>query len=80
MLTLLYPKKFCELETRKLSLQEMQMVEGGNLADGACAVLGLTDVGLAVRFLVGASLAIPGWGLTLLAVGTVACGTYAWLK
>ncbi len=28
MLTLLYPKKFCELETRKLSLQEMQMVEG----------------------------------------------------
>ncbi len=56
------------------------MTEGGNVVDGACAVLGITDVGLAIRFLVGASVAIPGWGLTLLALGTVACGTYAWLK
>jgi len=68
------------VETRKLSLQEMEMTEGGNVVDGACAVLGITDVGLAVRFLVGASVAIPGWGLTLLALGTVAYGTYAWLK
>ena len=68
------------METRKLSLQEMELVEGGNIVDGACAVLGLSDVGIAVRFLAGASLPIPGWEPTLLALGTVACGAYAWLN
>lgn len=58
----------------------MEVVVGGYIVDGACAVLGLRDLGIAARFLVGASLAIQGWGLTLLALGTVACGAYAWLN
>lgn len=65
---------------KKLSFERMEVVNGGGFMDGACAVLGLTDVGIAVRFVIGASIAIPGWGLTLLAVGTIACGTYQWLR
>jgi len=56
-----------------LELKQMETLRGGDLLDGACAVLGFTEAGIAVRYLVGESLVIPGWGLALLAVGTLAC-------
>lgn len=55
----------------------MEKVEGGNLVAGACAVFGLADMGIAARVLIGASLSIPGWGIAVLAVGTIGCGAYA---
>jgi|GEM_PF-2062006 len=38
MLTLLLTLKLCEMETRKLSLQEMQMVESGDKLEIYCGV------------------------------------------
>lgn len=58
----------------------METVQGGNILDGACAIFGLTAGGLAVKFLIGATLAIPGWGQIVLAVGTVGCTVYEMVK
>jgi hypothetical protein len=65
---------------KNLNFEEMEKINGGNLLDGACAIFGLTAGGLAVKFLVGATLAIPGWGQIVLAVGTVGCSVYALVK
>lgn len=65
---------------KKLNLEQMEGTHGGNLLDGACAIFGLTAGSLAVRFLIGATLAIPGWGQVVLAVGTVGCSVYALVR
>ena len=65
---------------KTLNFEQMETIEGGNILDGACAIFGLTDAGIAMRFLVGASLAIPGWGLAVLAIGTIGCTAYELLK
>jgi hypothetical protein len=61
---------------KELNLNQMEKVAGGNFIDGACAVFGLSTAGIAARVLIGASLAIPGWGQAVLAVGTIGCLTY----
>jgi len=66
---------------KKLSLEQMEVIEGGGFVDGACAVLGATDAGIALRSVIkGAAVRlIPGAG-QVLAVATVACFTYYWLR
>ena len=65
---------------KKIEINQMEEVKGGNILDGACTLLGLTGGGIAVRFLIGATMAIPGWGLAVLAVGTIGCSIYAVVK
>jgi hypothetical protein len=65
---------------KELSLEKMESLHGGGFMSGACAVFGLADMGVAAYALVGASLAIPGWGLAVLAGGTLACGAYVLLR
>ena len=38
---------------KKLELHEMEKIEGGGFIGGACAVVGFTGAGLAVRLAVG---------------------------
>lgn len=65
---------------KELDFNYIENLQGGNIIDGACAVLGLTDGAIAARFIIGAAVAIPGWGLAALAVGTIGCATYEWLS
>lgn len=58
---------------KKLELNQMENLEGGDLLDGACAVVGLTDAGIAVRFLIGNPVTLTPWGAGLLAGATIAC-------
>jgi hypothetical protein len=62
------------MKTKKLSFQEMEGVEGGDLLDGACAGLALTGMGIGVKVLIGAKLALTGWGTLVIAGGAIACG------
>ena len=61
------------METKKMNLDQMESMYGGDFLDGACAVLGASGAGLAVRAAIGATVAIPGWGQVALAAGAVAC-------
>ena len=63
------------MKTKKLSLQEMEQIDGGGFIDGACKVLGFTGAGIGIRAMLGA-VAIPGWGLVVLGVGAAACLVY----
>ena len=62
------------MEAKKLSLHEMEEIEGGDLLDGVCAGLALTGMGIGVKVLIGAKLALTGWGVLVIAGGAVACG------
>jgi hypothetical protein len=61
---------------KKLEMNQMETLEGGNFADGACAVLGFAGAGAGVGALVG-TLVITGWGAAVLAVGGAACLAYS---
>lgn len=66
---------------KKLEFGQMEDVQGGNILDGACAVLGITASGVAVRAAMArlgmtVFFAIPGWGQALLAAGIVGCTIY----
>lgn len=58
---------------KTLELKQMEKVQGGDLLDGACAVIGITDAGLGVRFLLGRAIALTPAGAAILAVGSIAC-------
>jgi len=62
------------METKKLSFNEMEEIEGGDLLDGVCAGLALTGMGVGVKVLLGAKVALTGWGTIVLAGGAIACG------
>lgn len=63
---------------KKLNLNQMENVQGGDFLDGACAVLAGVGGGMVVRAALGAAVAIPAWGQIALGVGTVACMGRAW--
>ena len=65
---------------KELEFNQMETIQGGNVVDGACAVIGLTGAGLAARVLIGAALVIPVWGQVVLAVGVIGCTAYKILK
>jgi|GEM_PF-933334 len=64
---------------KKVDLKEMEILSGGDLLDGACAIIGFADLytatyatlaKLGVRI---ATASVSGWGLIALGVGTIAC-------
>jgi ABC-type proline/glycine betaine transport system substrate-binding protein len=66
---------------KTLELEQLENVHGGNIVDGACAVLGITASGVAVRAAMArlgmtVFFAIPGWGQAVLAAGIVGCTIY----
>ena len=66
---------------KNLELTRMENLQAGGFVDGACAVIGLSASGLAVRSVAaraGASVffAIPLWGQVALAAGVVGCTAY----
>jgi hypothetical protein len=58
---------------KNLDLNQMETVIGGDTLDGVCAVIGVTDAALGVRFLLSRVIAVTPIGATILAVGTIAC-------
>lgn len=69
---------------KKMNLEQMENVNGGNVMDGACGALGFVDGGIAIRYLarrmLGSLVLPPGWGQTVLAGATVACAAYGILN
>jgi hypothetical protein len=60
---------------KSLSIEKMELCEGGGFIDGACAVIGLTDAAIGVRILVGTAVN-PVLG-TALIVASVGCVVYS---
>jgi len=58
---------------KKLELNQMENLEGGDWLDGLCAITGMTDAAVAVRFLVGNPVSLTPAGATILAGATIAC-------
>jgi hypothetical protein len=58
---------------KKLELNQMEGLEGGGWLNGLCAITGLADEGIAVRYLVGNPISLTPAGATILAVATIAC-------
>lgn len=66
---------------RTLDFEQMENVQGGNILDGVCGVIGISASGVAVRGAMArlgmtVFFSIPAWGQAVLAAGIVACTIY----
>ncbi len=59
---------------KKLSVNQMEQINGGNVIDVACGVVGFADIGATIAVKLGATL-VPGAGWFLLGA-SIACAIY----
>jgi hypothetical protein len=59
---------------KELSLNQMEMVSGGDWLNGLCGIGAVATMATGLRVVIGATVVVPGYGQVILGAVGVACG------